>query len=100
MRSSPWDAAACAACDTARPAADARDAARGKRLREHDALEAPAATPAGARKQALSPSRPAKAPKRLAFGEQAPAASSVAKNLVSAFGFLRKLGREEAALFR
>ena len=100
LRSSPWDAAACAACDTARPAADARDAARGKRLREHDALEAPAATPAGARKQALSPSRPAKAPKRLAFGEQAPAASSVAKNLVSAFGFLRKLGREEAALFR
>jgi hypothetical protein len=99
LRSSPWDAAACAGCDKARPAAGAREAGRGKRPREHEALEAPAATPAVAREQALSPSRPAKAPKRLAFGEQAPAASSVSKNLVSVFGFLRKVGREEAALF-
>ena len=105
LRSSPWDAqrgrgalewqcagcslscqpslAACAGCDTARPAADARDAGRGKRPREHDALEAPGAPC-----------------KRLAFGEQAPAASSIAKNLVSAFGFLRKVSREEAALTR
>ena len=59
---------------------------------------APAVTPAP-HERAPSPQRPAKAPRCLGSGEQGPAASSVAKNLVSAFGFLRKLGREEAALF-
>lgn len=92
LRSSPWDAAK-------RPAADARDAGRGKRPREHEALEAPAATPAAAREQALSPSRPAKASRRLAFSELPAAATGVAKNLEDAFGVLRKLGREAAALY-
>ena len=94
VRSSPWDA-------TKRPAAaplPSRDAGRGKRPREHEALEAPAATPAAAREQALSPSRPAKASRRLAFSEL-PAATGVAKNLEGAFGVLRKVGREVVALY-
>ena len=94
LRSSPWDATKCPAA----PPLPSRDAGRGKRPREHEALEAPAATPAAAREQALSPSRPAKASRRLAFSEL-PTATGVAKNLEGAFGVLRKVGREVVALY-